>query len=69
MDLSIIIAEIDQCSASTGLMPTTICQKAFNNPLYYERAKRRAEKVKADLIKLRAFVAEGSVTQGKEAAE
>lgn len=69
MDLSIIIDEIDRCSASTGLMPTTICQKAFNNPLYYERAKRRAEKVKADLKKLRAFVADSSATQGKEAAE
>lgn len=69
MDLSIIIDEIDRCSASTGLMPTTICQKAFNNPLYYERAKRRAEKVKADLAKLRAFVADSGVSHGREAAE
>lgn len=58
MDPNIIIEELDDYSARTGLKPTTICQNALGNALFYERIKRRVERYRDEAERLRRYMAD-----------
>lgn len=53
-----IIAEIQQYCAATGLKPSSVCQKAFQNPHYLDRLVARMERLETELARFRRFKAE-----------
>ena len=65
MDPSIIISELDDYCAKTGMRPTTVCQNALGNARLYERIKRRIEQYAREAERLRAYMAANPPTNQK----
>lgn len=55
MDTLNITQIIDAIVKETGFAPSTICGRACNDPLLYERLERRKQKDAARLTKLRRY--------------
>lgn len=58
MDPNIIISEIKDYSAKTGLKVTTICQRAFGNARYLDRLHGRLDRLEDETERFRQFKAE-----------
>lgn len=49
--------EIEDYCRRAGLSPSTLCVKVLGNSRYFDRLKRRGQRLEAEAEKLRAFMA------------
>lgn len=63
MDPNIIISEINDYSAKTGLKVTTICQRAFGNARYLDRLHGRLDRLGEEVQRFREFTADNPPPQ------
>ncbi|MFY0682885.1 MAG: hypothetical protein JXR13_20145 [Thalassovita sp.] len=55
MEKNTVLKLIDRIVEETGLAPSTVCQKAIQDPHLHDRMKRRDEQDKGRIEKLQKF--------------
>jgi murein L,D-transpeptidase YafK len=66
-ELQTLLSDVAAYAKRANVQPASVCRSATNDPRKYDRLKRRIEITKADIAKIRSFMAENPVAVSKGA--